>query len=124
MRREKSFFERRYVEREFPEAEDGRNAVYGVPPIFQKNSGERQANLAEQVVFRRLQGISDAANLPGIWMVFFHSASYAGRSYRNRRVGKLIFREHDFVIFIRYRGKYVIFILFSFLTALLGSFHV
>lgn len=96
----------RYVEREFPEAVDGGNIVYSVPRDFQRNGGERQASRAEELVFKRLRGLSNTKELSGLWMIFFHSASYGGRSFRNQRVGKLMIREHDFVIFVRYRGKY------------------
>lgn len=105
---ERLFAVGRYVEREFPEAADGGNAVHSVPSVFQRIGGERQANLAEQLVFARLHGLAEAndGGLGGLWMTFFHSASYAGRSFRNHRDGKLMIREHDFVIFARYRGKW------------------
>ncbi|KAK4883268.1 hypothetical protein RN001_006587 [Aquatica leii] len=95
----------KYIEREFPEAKDGKNAVYSIPSKF-KNRGERQASLAEEVVFTRLSGLVKTTRLDGLWMTFFHSASYAGHSFRNQRVGKLMIREHDFVIFAKYHGKY------------------
>ncbi|KAF5281773.1 hypothetical protein FQA39_LY17692 [Lamprigera yunnana] len=94
----------KYIEREFPEAKEGKNAVYSVPGKF-KNRGEKQASLAEEVVFTRLSGLAQTTRLDGLWMTFFHSASYAGHSFRNRRVGKLMIREHDFVVFAKYRGK-------------------
>lgn len=94
----------RYVEREFPDAEGGGNAVYSVPSVFQKSGGERQANLAEQLVFTRLHGLVRAEAINGLWVTFFHSTSYAGRSFRNRRLGKLMIREHDFVIFVKFKG--------------------
>lgn len=107
MRREGFFC--RYVEREFPEADHGGNAVHSVPREFQRSGGERQANLAEELVFERLRGLSQATAIGGLWMTFFHSASYAGRSFRNQRVGKLMIREHDFVIFAKYKGKLMTF---------------
>lgn len=97
----------KYIEREFPEAKDGKNAVYSVPSKF-KNCGEKQAGLAEEVVFTRLSGLVDTTRLDGLWMTFFHSASYAGHSFRNQRVGKLMIREHDFVIFVKYKGRYFV----------------
>ncbi|KAF5308667.1 hypothetical protein FQR65_LT06128 [Abscondita terminalis] len=97
----------RYIEREFPEAKDGKNAVYSIPSKF-KNRGERQASLAEEVVFKRLSGIAKTIRLDGLWMTFFHSASYAGHSFRNQRVGKLMIREHDFVVFAKYQGKHFV----------------
>lgn len=94
------------------------NAVYSVPSVFQKTgagagagggggggNNKRQANLAEQLVFTRLHGLLRAEAINGLWIAFFHGASYAGRSYRNQRFGKLMIREHDFVIFAKYRGK-------------------
>lgn len=96
----------RYIEREFPEAEGGGNAVYSVPSVFQKSGGEKQANLAEQLVFTRLHGLLQAEAINGLWITFFHSASYAGRSFRNQRLGKLMIREHDFVIFAKHDGTY------------------
>ncbi|KAB0802644.1 hypothetical protein PPYR_04830 [Photinus pyralis] len=95
----------KYIEREFPEAKDGKNAVYSIPSKF-KNCGEKQASLAEEVVFTRLSGLADTTRLDGLWMTFFHSASYAGHSFRNQRVGKLMIREHDFVIFVKHKERY------------------
>ena len=93
----------RYIKREFPHPKNGASAVYSVPKMFQK-SGEKQASLAEQEVFEKLKGVDRGGNM-GLWMTFFHSASYGGHSFRNQRVGKLMIREHDFVLFITYRGK-------------------
>lgn len=96
----------RYIEQEFPDAEGGGNAVYSVPSVFQKSGGERQANLAEQLVFTRLHGLLRAEEpLAGLWIAFFHSTSYAGRSFRNQRFGKLMIREHDFVVFAKHGGR-------------------
>lgn len=79
--------------------------MYSVPKTFEK-TGEIQGNLAEQEVFQRLHHLKYAkTKLEGLWMIFFHGASYAGLSFRNKREGKLIIREHDFVIFAKYNGK-------------------
>jgi hypothetical protein len=88
------------VEREFPPAGDGGGVVYSVPRYFHK-AGEKQAALAEEEVFRRLS----AVGLGGLWMTFFHGASYGGHSFRNQRVGKLMIREHDFVAFVKHAGE-------------------
>lgn len=84
--------------------------MYSVPSVFQKSDGDggdgqKQGNYAEQLVFTRLHGLLQAEAINGLWIVFFHSASYAGRSYRNQRLGKLMIREHDFVIFAKYKGR-------------------
>lgn len=99
----------RYIEREFPEYcnnanNNNKSTVYSVPSCFKKG-GEKQATLAEEIVFNRLHGLEDAACCQGLWMTFFHNACYAGHSFRNERVGKLMIREHDFVIFAKYQGK-------------------
>ncbi|KAJ3641236.1 hypothetical protein Zmor_027751 [Zophobas morio] len=96
----------RYIKREFPHPKNGASAVYSVPKMFQK-SGEKQASLAEQEVFEKLKGVDRGGNM-GLWMTFFHSASYGGHSFRNQRVGKLMIREHDFVLFITYRGSHFV----------------
>ncbi|GJQ74428.1 hypothetical protein Trydic_g21298 [Trypoxylus dichotomus] len=100
----------RYVEREFPESSTNGGdvgdgvAVYSVPRKFQK-MGEDQAVSAEHRVFDRLHGLRTDPNLRNTWITFFHSASYAGHSHRNKRDGKLMIREHDFVIFVKSNGK-------------------
>lgn len=94
----------RYVEREFPENKDGKCTVYSVPRYFQK-AGENQAISAEHRVFSRFHGLKEDLRLKNTWVIFFHSASYAGHSYRNNRCGKLMIREHDFVIFVKKNGK-------------------
>lgn len=38
-------------------------------------------------------------------MLYFHGASYAGHSHRNQRIGKLMVREHDFVVFSKFKGR-------------------
>lgn len=105
---------RRYIEKEFPECcnnGNNKNAIYSVPSSFKKR-GEKQATLAEEIVFNRLHGLKDAVCCQGLWMIFFHSASYAGRSFRNERDGKLMIREHDFVMFAKYRGESFFFFFF------------
>lgn len=90
---------------EFPKPKNSENAVYSVPKKNFRKRGERQASLAEKTVFDRLLGLKNAPGLYNLWLLFFHSSSYAGKSYRNQRCGKLMMREHDFVVFIRYQGK-------------------
>lgn len=108
---------RRYIDREFPESQNATatnsTTVYSVPRTFQK-CGEKQASLAEERVFHRLQCLNSGDRRPqntfessGVWVTFFHSACYGGQSFRNQRVGKLIIREHDFVVFAKYAGKFV-----------------
>lgn len=92
----------RYIEREFPTNGD-ETTIYSVPRTFKK-SGEKQAIHAEERIFERLQGIGKHVN--GVWLTFFHSAVYAGHSFRNQRDGKLMIREHDFVVFAKYQGEY------------------
>ncbi|XP_071051519.1 uncharacterized protein [Onthophagus taurus] len=89
----------KFVKREFPS-----ETVHSVPKSFQK-SGEKQAILAEKVIFDRLRGLKSENRIKGLWLIFFHSASYAGRSFRNQRDGKLMIREHDFVLFIKYHNN-------------------
>ena len=98
-------FSSRYTQREFSEPTGDENAIYSIPRDFQKN-GERQATLAEEMVFSKLHGLVNSYHVRGLWMAFFHSASYAGYSFRNRRDGKLMIREHDFVLFVKYKGKH------------------
>lgn len=94
----------RYIEREFPEAIDGKNAVYSVPSKYSR-CGEKQASFAEEIVFNRLRGLSQSSFAQNLWTIYFYSATYAGHSFRNQRIGKLMIREHDFVIFVKYQGK-------------------
>lgn len=92
------------METEFPE-QKSINAVYSVPRTF-TNRTERQASKAEHTVFARLAGLTGATRDGGLWVLYFHGASYAGHSSRNLRVGKLMIREHDFIIFAKYQGKH------------------
>lgn len=76
-----------------------------MPDQFQK-SGEHQANLAERKIFENLLNLKQRTFCgDALWMVFFHSASYAGSSQRNHRVGRLMIREHDFVLFAKHKGN-------------------
>ncbi|EEZ97322.1 uncharacterized protein LOC103314418 isoform X1 [Tribolium castaneum] len=93
----------RYIKREFP-AQDGAAAVYSIPKTFRK-SGEKQASLAEQEVFTKLTKFGQNAKFRNLWMIFFHGTSYAGHSFRNQRVGKLMIREHDFVVFATFNDS-------------------
>ncbi|GLV31907.1 hypothetical protein CBL_07667, partial [Carabus blaptoides fortunei] len=98
---------RRYVETEFPEL-TAATTVYSVPRTF-TNRTERQASKAEHAVFSRLAALTTGATRDaGLWVLYFHGASYAGHSSRNQRVGKLMIREHDFVIFAKYKGQYYV----------------
>ncbi|XP_076251041.1 uncharacterized protein LOC143190554 isoform X2 [Rhynchophorus ferrugineus] len=94
----------KYLESEFPKS--SRTTVYSIPRDFTK-AGEKQACHAEQLVFQRLKSLS-SLNIPNLWVIFFHSASYAGYSNRNQRLGKLMIREHDFVVFIKYEECFFI----------------
>ncbi|RZC39714.1 uncharacterized protein BDFB_008988, partial [Asbolus verrucosus] len=99
-----------YIEREFPSPQHDGKVVYSVPRIFQK-TGEKQAALAERVVFNRLNGVGCNkcdSRFGGLWMTFFHNACYGGHSFRNQRIGKLMIREHDFVIFVKFNGRHFV----------------
>ncbi|XP_060524020.1 uncharacterized protein LOC132700609 [Cylas formicarius] len=93
----------RYLENEFPSSTENAT-VYPIPCQFLKE-GERQGCLAEKIVFERLESLK-LLTLPGLWVTFFHNASYAGNSTRNDRLGRLMVREHDFVAFVRYQKKF------------------
>lgn len=91
----------RYISREFPQ--NDLNKVYSIPRTFTQRT-EKQASKAEFAVFSRLHGIVET-KINSLWVLFFHGTSYAGKSHRNNRVGKLMVREHDFVVFTKYKGK-------------------
>lgn len=59
-----------------------------------------QASQAESHVFHCLREM----DIPGLWLVFFQGRSYGGKSFRKDRNGKLMMREHDYVIFTSYHG--------------------
>ncbi|XP_069676761.1 uncharacterized protein [Periplaneta americana] len=90
----------RYIGQEFPRLEGQTCTIYSVPkqPI---QRSELQASQAEEHVFQYLSEL----NIPGMWMVFFQGRSYGGKSFRNERNGKLMIREHDYVLFTVYKGK-------------------
>lgn len=104
-----------YIDKEFPACSTNGNnknddkfqtVVYNIPNVFQK-SGERQACLAEEMVFHRLRNLNKIqAEDSNLWIAFFHNATYAGHSFRNSRIGKLMIREHDFVLFAKYKSKF------------------
>ncbi|XP_044263120.1 uncharacterized protein LOC123010340 isoform X2 [Tribolium madens] len=96
----------RYIKREFP-TQDGAARVYSIPRVLQK-SGEKQASLAEEEIFNKLTQFGRNDKFRGLWMLFFHSTSYAGHSFRNQRVGKLMIREHDFVVFVTFKGGHFV----------------
>lgn len=91
-----------YINREFPS--ENKNCIYSIPKFFIQH-GQEQASNAEKEVHTRLCGIQiRPEDNDGYWQVCFQGACYAGRSFRNDRKGKLMMREHDFVVFIKYKG--------------------
>ncbi|KAJ8927204.1 hypothetical protein NQ314_020363 [Rhamnusium bicolor] len=96
-----------YTDIEFPKPKDDETVVYSIPKHF-SSTGERQAALAESQVFQRLHGLVDNTRIGGLWVLFFHSTCYAGQSYRNQRMGRLMIREHDFVVFAKCRGQFYV----------------
>lgn len=92
----------RYLESEFPN-QKFKTVVYHIPKVFLRE-GERQGCLAEELVFQRLKNLC-TLEIPSMWIIFFHNASYGGYSNRNQRLGKLMIREHDFVVFVKHEGK-------------------
>ncbi|XP_066150369.1 uncharacterized protein [Euwallacea fornicatus] len=91
----------RYLQSEFPP--QTQTVVYSIPKTFCKN-GEMQGCKAEELVFQRLKQLQ-TLNIPDLWISFFHSAVYGGYSNRNHRLGKLMIRENDFVVFVKYLVK-------------------
>ncbi|XP_066248448.1 uncharacterized protein [Euwallacea similis] len=91
----------RYLESEFPSQTE--TVVYSIPKTFCKN-GERQGCKAEELVFQRLKQLQ-TLNISDLWISFFHNAVYGGYSNRNHRLGKLMIRENDFVVFVKYLVK-------------------
>ncbi|CAH1130788.1 unnamed protein product [Ceutorhynchus assimilis] len=94
----------RYLEAEFPPKTN--TVVYHVPKDFQR-AGEKQGCQAEDLVFQRLKNLI-SLEIPNLWIMFFHSAAYGGYSNRNQRLGKLMIREHDFVVFIKYKDQHFV----------------
>ncbi|XP_030757841.1 uncharacterized protein LOC115883624 isoform X2 [Sitophilus oryzae] len=95
----------KYIKSEFPCSSE--NSVHSIPKYFRKN-GERQACEAEKLVFQRLKNLSSIDVSSDLSIIFFHSASYAGYSNRNQRLGKLMIREHDFVVFVKCEDKHYV----------------
>ncbi|KAH1027426.1 hypothetical protein HUJ05_000937 [Dendroctonus ponderosae] len=101
-------FNFRYLESEFPRTTSN-NSVFHIPKEYLR-TGENQGRQAEQIAFQRLKNLS-TLNVSDLWILFFHSISYGGYSNRNQRLGKLIMREHDFVVFVKYQGRnFVLFV--------------
>ncbi|XP_023310112.1 uncharacterized protein LOC108906877 [Anoplophora glabripennis] len=97
----------KYTDREFPDPGENESVVYSLPRKF-SSTGQRQASLAEREVFEKLRGLAGNNAIRGLWVTFFHSACYAGQSYRNQRMGRLMIREHDFVVFAKYKGQFFV----------------
>lgn len=94
--------------------------VYSLPKTF-SSTGQHQATLAEKEVFQRLQGLAKSNTIGGLWVTFFHSTCYAGQSYRNQRMGRLMIREHDFVVFAKYEGISTAFCFYFQVSTLCGN---
>ena len=71
-----------------------------MPKQFSNEHLEPQAFLSEKIVYDRLRHV----NAPGLWCVFFQGRTYGGVSFRNERQGKIMIREHDFVVLASYKG--------------------
>ncbi|KAL1505915.1 hypothetical protein ABEB36_005364 [Hypothenemus hampei] len=95
----------RYLESEFPTVES-QTIVHSIPKEFSR-TGQEQACKAEKLVFDRLMGLH-TLQLPNLWIMFFHNASYGGYSKKNLELWKLIIREHDFVVFVKFMDKHYV----------------